>query len=38
MLQRDLPRIAAYEAEWNRLHRPADKQDAEVSKTRALSV
>jgi hypothetical protein len=27
MVQRDLRRIAAYETEWNRLHRAADKEE-----------
>jgi hypothetical protein len=36
MVQRDLRRIAAYEAEWNEIHGAAHKEEATVSKPRAL--
>jgi radical SAM superfamily enzyme YgiQ (UPF0313 family) len=38
MMQRDLRRIAAYEAEWKRLHPDAEKAEANVSKAGALTV
>jgi radical SAM superfamily enzyme YgiQ (UPF0313 family) len=36
MVQRDLRRIAAYETEWNELHGAANKEEATMSKPRAL--